>query len=670
MWLVIAEKDKTARRIAGILFKDLRTFKRYGVSYYFSPSNDAVVLGLKGHVVEVDYPKEYNDWRSTPLESLLDARFVWRVKEKGIVKLLMELARDVSRVTVATDYDREGELIGVEAVKIIKRVNPSVRVDRVRFSALTPVEVRRAFSNPVNVDYNLAKAAEVRQKIDLMWGAVLTRLLSLSAGKLGKDFLSVGRVQSPTLRLIVEREKQIMEFKSKKYWEVHIRVKGVDMKLEKKFESKEEAQNVLKSVDDFVEVLRFEKKRVVERRPIPFNTTEFLKEASKFMDPDRAMRIAEDLYMSGYISYPRTDNTVYPPSLNLRDLVEMFLSSEFDKEARIVLSGDMIPSKGKKETSDHPPIHPTDVATRDELGRDEWLIYELVVRRFLATLSSDALWETGRVVVGCGDLRFTASGKRIVEMGWRLIYPYIGFEEKSLPEFKVGEVLRVEWKGVLEKRTKPPQRYTTGRLIKLMERLGLGTKSTRHEIIKKLFDRRYIYGNPVRPTRTAFAVIEALKKNAELITLPDMTAKLEGYMDAIAEGRMREEDVIEESRRFLREILDSVDLKELGKCLREGIEEDERKRALGPCPECDGYLVIKRGEKRFIGCVNYPKCKFSIPLPQRGRIYILSKRCERHGIRHIRIRDGKSVWDLGCPYCSWIEREKNSERLNTQKRRK
>ncbi len=664
MWLIIAEKDKTARRIAQILFKDVKRLKRYGVNYYFSPSNEAYVLGLKGHIVEVDFPPEYNDWKKTPLRALLRAKFVWRIREKSIAKLLVELAKEVDRVTIATDYDREGELIGVEALKIIQKVNPNVKVDRVRFSAITPQDIKQAFANPVDIDYNLAKAAEVRQKVDLIWGAVLTRLLSLSAGKLGRDFLSVGRVQSPTLRLIVEREKQIQEFKSKKFWEIYIKVKGIEAKLDKRFENKEEAQNILSQIGSYAKVIKFEKKKIEENKPIPFNTTEFLKEASRFMDPDKAMRIAEELYMSGYISYPRTDNTVYPSTLNLRRLVEMFLDSEFSREAKLVLSGSMTPSKGRKETKDHPPIHPTAVANRSELSKDEWMIYELIVRRFLASLAPKAVWEVRRVEFSANGLIFRASGKKLIDRGWRSIYTYIQAEENIIPEFLVGDVLRIEGRRVAEKKTRPPQRYTTGRLIKIMEKLGLGTKSTRHEIIKKLFDRKYVYGNPLKPTSTAFAVIEALKKNAEVITLPDMTAKLERDMDAIAEGRLSDKIVLIESIKFLDRILSEIDTEELGKCLKEGIEEDKRKELeknyVGKCPKCGGDLVIKKAEKRFIGCLNYPKCDFSLPLPQKGRIYISSKTCEKHGLRKIKIRTKDGTWDLGCPYCnylSWLGRK-------------
>ncbi|RLI86507.1 MAG: DNA topoisomerase I, partial [Archaeoglobales archaeon] len=302
----------------------------------------------------------------------------------------------------------------------------------------------------------------------------------------------------------------------------------------------------------------------------------------------------------------------------------------------------------------HPPIYPTAVARRGELGKEEWMIYELVVRRFLATLSPEAIWEVKRVEIDANGEIFRATGKKLLSPGWRAIYTYIHTEEAYIPDLTAGQVLSIEKKELLEKETKPPGRYTTGNLIKIMERLGLGTKSTRHEIIKKLYSRKYVYGNPLRPTQTAFAVIEALKSNAETITLPDMTSKLEKDMDAIAEGRLSDREVVEESVRFLDEILGNIDVKELSKSLREGVKKD---KVVGRCPKCGKELVIRKAKdkKRFIGCSGYPDCNFTLPLPQNGTLYITAKECEKHGIKKIKIRTKKGYWDLGCPYCNYIE---------------
>jgi DNA topoisomerase-1 len=662
-WLIITEKDNTARRISSILFKDVKRTKKYGINVYHSESSNAFVIGLKGHIIQLDFPEEYNNWSKIPLESLLRADISKKIKEKNLVKLLKEIAKEVGRVTVATDYDREGELIGVEALEIIREVNKDVVFDRARYSAITPSDIKKAFSELKKVDFNLAKSAETRQKIDLIWGAVLTRLISLSSGRLGKDFLSVGRVQSPTLRLIVERENEIKNFKPEKYWEIYADfIKDDELftcKHVTRFSTEIDARKAFERIGERAEVIKFEKEEKREKPPVPFNTTEFLREASKFMSPSRAMSVAESLYMSGYISYPRTDNTVYPHTLNLKSIASMFLESDFRKEVEFVLAQKRVrATRGRVESKDHPPIYPTAVASKNKLTKEEWTIYELVVRRFLATISPDALWIIKKGELDSNGERFRFNAKQIVEKGWRMIYIYSKIEEFYVPDLSVGELIEVVDKRLEEKETKPPPRYSTGNLIAIMEKLGLGTKSTRHEILNKLYSRRYVFGNPLRPTQTAFAVIEALKENAENITQPEMTSKLEKDMDKIAEGMMSDKEVIDESVRFLEEILSSVDRKSLSRKLREGVRKD---RVVGSCPECGKELIVRkaRGGKRFIGCQGFPDCKFTLPLPQNGTLYITSKLCENHRINMIRIKTKKGYWDLGCPYCNYLEWQKN-----------
>ncbi len=386
---------------------------------------------------------------------------------------------------------------------------------------------------------------------------------------------------------------------------------------------------------------------MVEKKPIPFNTTEFLREASKFMLPDKAMNIAENLYMDGYISYPRTDNTKYPDSIDLESIVRQFLDSEFKKEAEIALR-DMNPSRGRKVSKDHPPIYPVSVAGREELKKDEWRIYELIVRRFLATLSPNAVWITRSAEIVSKEEVFKAFGRELLNKGWREVYIYNKTEEKNLPELKVNQKLRILSKKLHEKKTKPPSRFSASSIIKLMERFNLGTKSTRHEILKKLYSRNYVSGNPIKPKEIVFSVINALKREAEVITLPEMTSKLEKDMDLIEEGKIRQEEVIKESEKFLEEILEKIDKKELSKILREGIKKD---KIIGICPKCGGELLIRRAKGRFVGCSNYPKCKFTLPLPQKGRLSVTSKKCEKHDVKILKIKPKKGNAWFFCPLC-------------------
>jgi DNA topoisomerase-1 len=308
-------------------------------------------------------------------------------------------------------------------------------------------------------------------------------------------------------------------------------------------------------------VVDYRKEPKSEYPPIPFSTTEFIRAAASIgFSAANAMRIAENLYVNGWISYPRTDNTVYPASLNLREIVSQFTGGEFARYAqRLLEQSNFKPTRGKKETTDHPPIYPVASARKSDLRADEWRAYELVVSRFFATLAPPSEWEVRSTCVDVNGEKFKASGSMLIMPGWRLYYPYGMPKEELLPELKVGEELSVKDITLDEKLTKPPVRYGQGKLVKMMEDLGLGIKSTRHETIQKLYARNYVHGNPPQPTNTAFAVVEALEKYADLITKPDMTSHLEADMDNIAEGKIKEDDVVTESQGMLGTIFGELD---------------------------------------------------------------------------------------------------------------
>lgn len=630
--LIICEKNHAARRIALILSNG--SYKRRSIAgtpvMDFARNSDTyTVLGLRGHIIELDYPEEYNDWEGTPPSKLVSVepeKFVNPSATK-IMRALREAASKSDEIIIATDYDREGELIGLEAVE---HIDSDVPLRRAKFSALTKAEVERAFSNLVEVDRKLATAAETRQYIDLAWGASLTRFMSLASGQRGSDFLSVGRVQTPTLALIVAREKAIREFVPTPYWLV-----TADLKKDSRFtashahgrfDNKEEAHAAAVAArrEKQATVKNFDEKVSQEYPPPPFNTTIFLAEATKRgLTAASAMKIAEDLYTDGYISYPRTDNTVYPMSLGLRSILEKLRGSEFAKEAEEILSQEKIrPSRGRKSTTDHPPIHPVEAATKKELKGTKWTVYELVTRRFLATLAPSCEAKKTRVDLEIGGEPFTAEGYEIVSPGWRKYYPYYRVTEVALPKFTAGDAAEVLKIQSTEKKTKPPNRFSQGTLIQEMEKLGLGTKSTRHEALQKLFDRRFAKGQRIEPTESGTAVISALEDHARLhdeykITDAKMTSHLEMEMDLIAKGDREQPDVLEESQAMLEDIVDVLERnrKEIGDDIRKALR---KQRSLGKCPKCDaGELVeikTKRGDT-FAGCSSYPECRNTYPLP-------------------------------------------------------
>lgn len=687
MHLIVTEKNIAARRIAAILApKNPKKDRVSGVDVYRyeigSDENrqETAVVGLSGHIVGIDFPKEYNNWQKVDAKALIDADIITTPINRKIVTALKSLGKEASRVTIATDYDREGELIGVEALNIIKKVNPDAPFDRVRYSAIIPKAIEVAFSNPTDVDFNLADAGHSRQVIDLVWGAALTRYISLAAGRLGKMFLSVGRVQSPTLSLIVDKEKERNIFVPTPYWEIQTELKNAEGEIfsaqhaTRRFLDKEEATKAFEKLGKQAELKEIEKGKKTDQPPIPFSTTGFISAANAIgLSPSNAMRIAESLYTNGYISYPRTDNTVYPDTLDLRAQIEIFKEGPFKEYANALLEKtELIPTRGKKETTDHPPIYPASLAKNADLKEEEWKVYELVVRRFFATFAGPSEWETMRLRLDIEGEEFRASGARLVEPGWRWYYPYNAPEDRLFPELREGDSLEVINKEMLDKETQPPGRYGQGRLINIMEELGLGTKATRHEIISKLYSRAYIHGNPIQPTNTSFAVMDTLEKYSPTITKPDMTKLLEENMDRIAEGRVKEVAVLEESREMLKQVFTELDKnrERIIESLQAGLRED---KIIGTCSLCGNELMIRRSKRggRFIGCNNYPNCTFSLPLPKSGQIIVTDKSCEAHGMHHIRIiNQGKRAWDLGCPQCNFIEWQKTQQQEQALKPKK
>ncbi len=650
--LVMCEKRSSASRISFILSNGeakRKSVNRIPVWTFEKDGDEYSVIGLRGHIIALDYPEEYNQWEKVDLKELAKAPPEKKAKMPSIINAIKMMLDGTEEIIIATDFDREGELIGVEVLEAIDHSAEHIPKKRARFSALTKYEIERAFEDLTEIDYKLAQSAESRQMIDLAWGASLTRFMSLASNKLGRDFLSVGRVQSPTLALIVDREKEIDDFVPEPFWELIAEFEK-DITFEAKhsngrFWEEKEAKDIFDKVKsaDSGGVKEYTAQEEAKRPPWPFDTTSFLTEANKIgFSASRAMSLAEGLYTEGFISYPRTDNTVYPKTLSLRRILEKLTESSLKKEAKQILRQKKLkPTRGKKFSTDHPPIHPVAGATRQKLKGDRWKIYELVVRRFLATLAPDMILHVSEAKMDINGEEFTASGKTILDKGWSKYYPYWETKEVELPKLEQGEDVKLNEVVMEEDETKPPFRYSQGSLIKEMENLGLGTKSTRHEIIKKLFGRKYIYGKYLRPTASGVALINALEEHANQVTKPEMTRTLEEDMLEIAEGSKELVEVVDESQEMLVNTLDKLAAHEdeIGKEITEALKKQER---IGTCRSCGGDLIIRRSRKgnRFIGCSNYPDCNVTHPLPQSGMVVPVEEICEECGSPKIKTVSG------------------------------
>jgi DNA topoisomerase-1 len=700
--LIISEKADAGRRIAYFLSDGKSKQKKSkGLSYiqYDAEVGSFYLVPLSGHIVEIDFPKEMKDWKLESLHSLIDSKVIHNVKNKTAYESLRSLSSDVKRIIIATDYDREGELIGTEALDIILKENKfKGEIRRAKFSALTGKEIKDAFSNVIDVDYNLSSSAATREEIDLYWGAALTRFFSLITNRLGKNFLSIGRVQTPTLGIIVKREREIENFKPEKFWEVKVDFLKDEIftgtNEEGRLKDEKKAKEIFEKVKGKNGIVK-EFNKSLERiyKPAPFNTTEFMREASRIgVMPSRAMKIAESLYVKGYISYPRTDNTVYQRSINLKTVVEKLKNSDLKKEAEMVLGQEkIIPSRGKMEAMDHPPIYPTEVPKKDSLRADEAKVYELIARRFLATLYREGHREVRNATISIEEYGFKSNGSKVTDQGWLEIYTYRKFKDIFHPDLEIGKTVKAEDWRTEEGETKPPSRYDMASLIKEMENLNLGTKSTRHDIIEKLQNRGFIEGNPVRPTALGSSLIDGVNSVDSKISEPYMTAELEGFMNEIALGQKTKVNVVNESRSMLSNVLDelnknkeTISMKirgaletgvEVGICNVDGtkiqaikIRDSIRfkcevdnctdfyqkirgliKPSEKNCPQCSRILVtvIRRGQSPDTICID-PLCKFNTEKKDIGL-------CPRDG-GHLLVRQsryGKRF--LGCsnfPKCT------------------
>ena len=714
MKLVVAEKTNAAENIAKELGVGTKKDKVYNtpVCRFTREGEEWVAMGLRGHILAVDFPRELQwredqgwfgvdeegevfpaslpatlahppfekvrkpftkegvdikGWKVPSLPYLVWAPVVKEPAEKEIIRTLKNLAKKADEVIIATDFDREGELIGSDAVSMVRQVNEDVPVVRARYSSFTKPELEHAFAreNLVAVDDDLAAAGESRQFIDLIWGAVLTRYLTMAKfGGLG-NVRSAGRVQTPTLALVARREKERQAFVPEDYWVVRgtaATQKGEEFKVAHATARFKDEATATSAYEDakaagkarVTDVVKKTRKGTIQT---PFNTTSLqTAAAAEGLTPARTMRIAESLYMSGLISYPRVDNTVYPETLDLSEVVTMLKGvPQYANYCDELLAAQPLKAtRGKQETTDHPPIYPTGVGDPDKLRPEEWKLYNLIARRFLATLSEQPVIEGTKVTLDAGGQTFAASGDVLVKPGYRAIYPYGSKKDEQLPALSVGQEVDLTSLDLEAKQTEPPARYSQGKLVQEMERLGLGTKSTRASIIERLYEVKYLKNDPIEPSQLGMAIIDALECYAAHITTPEMTSELEGDMTKVAEGQASQDAVVDHSRELLASLLEGlIEHKEdLGEAISDAVQADAK---IGVCPKCGHDLLVKQSAKTrssFIGCSAWPECEVTYPLPQ-GKIQPVEEMCPVCGCPQIKVQPFRSKPYVVCvdPAC-------------------
>ena len=569
--VIVAEKPGVAKAFALYLSGGRYELRKVaGVPVYVFKQGESLhaSVGVRGHLMDFDFPREYNSWRRVDPLELFEVEPVRVVREgmENYVKALQTLARSTDTVILALDADVEGEAIAFEVMDVMRRVNPRLRFLRAWFSAVTREDIIDALRNLRAPNANLANKAFARMVLDLTIGAAFTRTLTLIVEKRGAlprgRFLSYGPCQTPVLYLVVKRAIERENFQKKKFFQISATVRigryqlkmRHDLKYEKREDAERVAQELLRARNGLVTAASYVK-RIVEP-PEPLATVEMERRASRFLNirAKRAMDIAEDLYQEGLISYPRTDTTIYPPTLNLRAIAAKFAAHEELGEyvRKVILSASQLRVRqGKESDGAHPPIYPLRYASRDEVvkrfGLEGWKLYDLVVRHFLATLSPPMVVEEQSVEVEIARIKLKAEGLKVLEPGYTIVYPFERPQESALPHVERGaqaEVLSVK---VVEAETRPPPYLSEAELLRLMRKYGIGTDATMQDHIHTNVERNYfkIVRKQCIPTPLGRAVIAALSEVAPEVVSPEVRGRMEAMLKAIAEGAKDPEEVVQ-----------------------------------------------------------------------------------------------------------------------------
>jgi DNA topoisomerase-1 len=570
--LVIAEKPKAAKRIAEALSSNYVTKRFSNISYYEIQGrhNTIIVASAVGHLYELhtdesNYPVFTYKWVPAYLVNR-EKRYV-----KEYIELLGSIAKKCNYYVNACDYDIEGSVIGY---LIIKFHGDESKAFRAKFSSLTPQELRESFNNLLPLDYPMIEAGLCRHELDWLWGINVSRALmhSINAVTKKKIILSAGRVQTPTLTYIYNYElKRGLHIPLPQY---HIAV--VLSKSDEQFRAEYLGNPVesMKLAAAIEQEIKKHKELVVKsvevsksklNPPPPFNLSDLQEEASRIygFSPIKTQEIAEQLYLEALISYPRTNSQKLPRTLDYKMIITKLaaidryrgLVSRLLSETRGVLE----PVEGEKEDPAHPAIYPTGVIP-GELTRDQWAIYDLVVRRFLATFAPPAIISHIKVVLSTPDGKhlFSASGLVIDYPGWTAYYSFHTPSSVRLPLLTRGERLKVIKVSIRETYTKPSTPLKKIDILRWMEAVGIGTESTRAVIIEKLFDRKYLKSvrGKVAITSLGIGIVEVVSRFFPGLTSVELTRKFELLMEDVMQSRRKRREVIDEAQRVLLRLLE------------------------------------------------------------------------------------------------------------------
>jgi DNA topoisomerase-1 len=668
--LIIAEKPKSAKRIAFSIANSKVISRRKNQAVFYELEKDGkliFVAPVVGHAYTLktsdtssyEYPVFNVKWAPT-----------YRNKEQKYIERYIKNIKDISKKCSnfinACDYDIEGSVIGYNVLKYAcKLKDPLFQAKRMKFSTLTTQELRKSFDQVyATLDSGLVEAGLTRHVIDWYYGINLSRALSLAVkNATGKYFiLSTGRVQGPTLAILLQRESEIQKFKLKSYFEIkaNFQIENRDIHAIYVDEKIEDESLALAVIDAIIgkkaKVTEVTKKIFTQPPPTPFDLTTLQIEAYKFFKytPLQTQNIAQDLYESGLISYPRTASQKLPPEIGFREILEQLSTiSAYKPICKKLLNTNLVPHEGKKKDPAHPAIFPT--GEKKEISGPNFNLYNLIVHRFFSVFGKSAVCESTQILFDIGGKTFLVKGIVMLEPNWYDLYgPFSKFKEISLPRVKKGAKINVLSLEITKKDIKPPRRYTSASIVKRLEKENIGTKATRASIIDTLYARGYIEGKSITVTKLGYEVVDTLSKYCPRILSIELTRDLEVKIEEIRQGKKKKDEILSYTRKLLVDILKEFKKNQIliGKGLSDAAEEVRSARTtVGVCPFCNTaklrIIRSKKTKKRFVACSGYPKCKTCFPLPQTGNILPLKEKCAVCSFPVVLVAaKGKKPWPL------------------------
>ncbi len=673
--LIITEKPQAALKISSALGKS--TKKSNGKIPYYEVNRDGkkiVVACAVGHLFTLGQKKGGAKVPTFDIHWVPNSYTKKSDFTKKYYDTILKLVKGAGLITVATDYDVEGEVIGLNIVRYICGQKDA---NRMKFSTLTEKELNEAYEEKLpTINWGQAIAGETRHYLDWFYGINLSRALMNAIKTTGKfRIMSIGRVQGPALNLIVQKEREIQAFKPILYWQVFIKVKNshvLELKHNKDIFEKSDLKKFENLKGKTTEAITKKKEQIIPPHP-PFDLTTLQMEAYKFhgITPSRTLRAAQSLYLGGLISYPRTSSQKLPETVGY-DKILKALAKKYGIESLITKKK---PIEGKKSDPAHPSIYPT--GEIQILSGDEEKIYNLIVRRFLSLFCDDAIVENKTISTEIDKLKFSIKGASIKKKSWMEIYPSKQIE-KELPD--LNEKVEITNIKNEEKETQPPKRYTPASIVSQLEKKRLGTKATRSSILETLYDRGYIKEKSIEATPLGMSLIETMEKHSPIIIDEKLTRNFEDEMEQIRNSEKdldkKEQKVIEGAKQAITKIAKQFETheREIGiellvanAKLREQQKEENR---LNICPVCKkGNLTItysKKTRRHFVACDAYPRCKTTFTLPPNGSLKRTDKVCDECGFpRLMLLKRGKRPWI----FCFNPECPINKERIEEYKKK-